>query len=140
MENTKKDDGGPAFPLPVDADIDCAGRAASGYGGISIRDYFIAHAPAEPQPWFQPTMRPRMEVPGWATDPKWGMTPDQARHAEKWRNDQDYLIDEEWAKPFQIAWNAYWDDGAAWNRERDAARYVQWPAAWADAMLKERRR
>lgn len=28
-------------------------------GGMSIRTYLAAHAPAEPQPWFTPTMPPR---------------------------------------------------------------------------------
>lgn len=33
--------GGPAFPLPV-ADQECCGRFESGYGGMSLRDYFAA--------------------------------------------------------------------------------------------------
>jgi hypothetical protein len=28
-------------------------------GGMTLRDYFIAHAPAEPQPWFAPVMPPK---------------------------------------------------------------------------------
>lgn len=36
--------GGPAFPLPCQEDIDCAGRAKSGYGGMTLRDYFAAKA------------------------------------------------------------------------------------------------
>lgn len=35
--------GGPAFPLPV-ADQECSGRFESGYGGMSLRDYFAAKA------------------------------------------------------------------------------------------------
>lgn len=38
---TTKNTGGPAFPLPV-ADQECCGRFESGYGGISMRDYFAA--------------------------------------------------------------------------------------------------
>jgi hypothetical protein len=38
---TTKQDGGPAFPLPVD-DLGCHGLFASGYGGMSLRDYFAA--------------------------------------------------------------------------------------------------
>ena len=38
------DGGGPAFPLPVNADIDCAGRFASGYGGISKREWYAGMA------------------------------------------------------------------------------------------------
>jgi len=33
-----QDDGGPAFPIPVDDDRDCVSRIASGYGGMSLRD------------------------------------------------------------------------------------------------------
>lgn len=40
---TTKHTGGPAFPLPV-ADQECCGRFESGYGGISMRDYFAAKA------------------------------------------------------------------------------------------------
>jgi len=41
---SERDDGGPAFPLPVDDDLDCAGRYASGYGGMSLRDHFAGEA------------------------------------------------------------------------------------------------
>lgn len=33
----------PAFPLPV-GDQECCGRFKSGYGGMSLRDYFAAKA------------------------------------------------------------------------------------------------
>ena len=36
-------DGGPAFPLPV-GDQECCPRFESGYGGMSLRDYFAAKA------------------------------------------------------------------------------------------------
>jgi hypothetical protein len=38
-------DGGPAFPLPVN-DEQCRARFDSGYGGMTLRDYFAAHAMA----------------------------------------------------------------------------------------------
>jgi len=38
-----KNTGGPAFPLPV-TDQECCGRFESGYGGMSLRDYFAAKA------------------------------------------------------------------------------------------------
>ena len=40
---TTKNTGGPAFPLPV-ADQECCGRFESGYGGMSLRDWFAAKA------------------------------------------------------------------------------------------------
>ena len=36
-------DGGPAFPLPVN-DEQCRARFDSGYGGMTLRDYFAAKA------------------------------------------------------------------------------------------------
>lgn len=36
--------GGPAFPTPVADDRDCAGRFVSGYGGMTLWDYFAAAA------------------------------------------------------------------------------------------------
>ena len=38
-----KNTGGPAFTLPV-TDQECCGRFESGYGGMSLRDYFAAKA------------------------------------------------------------------------------------------------
>lgn len=38
-----KNTGGPAFPLPV-TDQECCGRFESGYGGMSLRDYFASKA------------------------------------------------------------------------------------------------
>jgi hypothetical protein len=38
------DNGGPAFPLPVEDDRDCAFRYASGYGGMTLRDWFAGRA------------------------------------------------------------------------------------------------
>jgi hypothetical protein len=75
--STQRNDGGPAFPI---------GSTPEEWGnGATLRDYFIAHAPAEPQPWFDPVL------------PK------------------DYSA-EKYIKQ----------------------RYIQWPAAWADAMIAER--
>lgn len=44
MMTDKTKDGGPAFPLPVEDDRDCFSMANSGYGGMSLRDYFAAKA------------------------------------------------------------------------------------------------
>jgi len=41
-----KNDGGPAFPVPS-AEDSAATLCAQGYGGMTLRDYFIAHAPAQ---------------------------------------------------------------------------------------------
>jgi hypothetical protein len=41
---TQPNDGGPAFPLPVEEDIDCHNRYRSGYGGMTLRDWFAGQA------------------------------------------------------------------------------------------------
>jgi len=41
---SKEQDGGPAFPSPMQDDRDCHARNESGYGGLSIRDWFAGRA------------------------------------------------------------------------------------------------
>jgi hypothetical protein len=130
---SKINDGGPAFP-----ESGSRGRAVGGEG-MSLRDYFIAHAPAEPQPWFEPKMPPRPEGPSWAdfcarsTDAeikeaqafnREGLPVDRIKH--------DSVL--EWA----VAHSAFKTADGAWEAEYVRQRYIQWPAAWADAMLKAR--
>lgn len=63
-------DGGPAFPVPINCTL--------GETGMSLRDYFIAHAPAEPTFHFKVKMdRPRPsgegkidEILDWERDEK----------------------------------------------------------------------
>ena len=43
LEVEQINDGGPAFPLPVE-DQQCRSRFESSYGGMSLRDYFAAKA------------------------------------------------------------------------------------------------
>lgn len=97
-------DGGPAFPVPETRD-EC-GRQASDHQGMSLRDFFAAHAPMEPTWDFQPAMpSPRPEV-------KHPISRDgyAANHAEI----------------------------EAWDEERARQRMMQWPYAWADAVLAAR--
>ena len=118
-----------AFPQSLQA-----GNLANSTGGLMLRDYFIANAPAEPQPWFHPVMI--------SERPVFPELPDDMSAAEKedWR-----AYREEYASlcmPRLIAYEAQKTqaskDGAAWDREYTKQLYIQWPAAWADAMLAER--
>jgi hypothetical protein len=36
------ENGGPAFPISLECDMDTGQRFRSGYGGMSLRDYFAA--------------------------------------------------------------------------------------------------
>ncbi len=117
-----KPDGGPAFPR-VES-VDCAAspgnvRRFKSAGGMTLRDYFIAHAPAQPAIWFDPVM----EVP--EPQPEWvggnGVIYPTAGEAER------------------ASSGLYRDSNAAaavqWSIERNKQWHIQWPGAWADAQL-----
>ncbi len=57
------DDGGPAFPEAGLSNLP-NGEFIHGRAGMTLRDYLIAHAPAQPQPWFEPVMPDGFE-PDW---------------------------------------------------------------------------
>lgn len=105
---------------------------AFGRFGLAARDYFIAHAPAEPQPWFKPVMRSRPIAPTRPAD----FTPAE-RNEISGRG--DYIDTEDMLEPRAKAYSAAMDvfEKAlrVYNAELEKQRYVQWPAAWADAML-----
>lgn len=118
-------DGGPAFPVtrlernPIFDGMDSSSMpfvVHAEYPGMSLRDYFAAHAPAQPWPWFQPSMPPKPDET-WSDFHTSGQCGDfceclpenyQARHA--------------------------------WNEERNRQQVIQWPYGYADAMLAERER
>lgn len=99
----------PAFPMArvtVLAEDGTPNEAAGlGHPGMTLRDYFIAHAPADPQPWFSPVLP----------------------EAPKGRIGADRKITSESREEFD-----------AWKLECVKQHFVQWPAAWADEILKAR--
>lgn len=120
------DNSGSAFPI----------EGAYPYSkGLSIRDWFIAHAPAEPQPWFQPAMPPEPRGVPFLMD----MTKEEREEYEGWG---DYYGTEDLKCPrvraYAEASDEYTKQHRAWNQEYEKQRYVQWPAAWADEMLRAR--
>lgn len=99
---------------------------------VSLRDYFIARAPAEPQPWFTPVMpaQPdRVELPP-------DMTDEERNELKGWG---DYYDTHELKCPrvrqFAERTLAYRIERAAWEEQFTKQRYLQWPAAWADGMM-----
>jgi hypothetical protein len=133
-------DGGPAFPYEHkewDAD-DREWRTHFIHQGMTLRDYFIAHAPVEPQPWFEPAMpTPRPEMP-----PFPAVTDANRREVEYVREYADVMdlgeIRDADLRSYTEARRAARTAIGAWDREASMQRFVQWPAAWADAMLKAR--
>lgn len=84
------------------------------YGGMTLREYFAAHAPAEPQPWFMPVMAtPRPAYPGEYST---------ALPIQQIVDHQTTVVRAQ-------------DE---WDLARSVARYAQWPWAWADAVLAAR--
>jgi len=127
-KNDRKNTGGPAFPQP--AVISEAGDILTSLnfdeGGMTLRDYFMAHAPTIPQAWFKPTMP--TSRPGGKFVSEDGMR----SYATAMEADR--------AEGFDGFFNASSDAQEEWDRAQNKALFTQWPAAWADEMIKERNR
>lgn len=127
---SKLNTGGPAFPMIRDirhnADWDHE-------EGMTLRDYFMAHAPEAPQPWFEPVMPPAPKVPKIA-DIQDEAVREDVRRADDAGIDPETPEGLEFAHQHREAALAY----QRWDQERKKQRYIQWPAAWADAMLDQR--
>jgi hypothetical protein len=130
------DNGGSAFPVAHQEDQGGAVRAWS-ETGMTLRDYFAAHAPAEPQQWFSPVL----------TEPA-PQRPDLP--AEIVGTRRSYLIEygdvmrlENAQTPVERQYleavKAYEKARTAHNIETGKQFYVQWPGAWADEQIKARK-
>lgn len=162
---------GPAFPLVFQiaaGALDPDGAKAEHpqqhiFYGMSVRGYFAAHAPAEPQPWFLPLLPGRPAEPpdkpslpedfpdraedrnfiinlawSWRKDPCWDLSTHLSdRPNETWRSHENALLAH--AHPFladyEKAWLAYWETKREYDLECQRQRCVQWPWAYADAVL-----
>jgi hypothetical protein len=99
---------------------------------MSLRDYFMAHAPAKPQKWFMPKMPPCPAVP---SDKHPSLTQEQRDDLDAANNEG---VASQWALDWCTARDAAADAQADWQAEFRKQLCVQWPAAWADEMLKAR--
>jgi hypothetical protein len=122
--------GGPAFPATEKHGCN------SGWSGMDLRDYFIAHAPTEPQNWFHgqmpPPPRQRMAKPD-------DLTREEREELAAWGDVIDAKdMKQPRARVIAEDWERYQREHKAWQAEQKKQRYVQWPAAWADEMLKAR--
>lgn len=133
-------DAEPAFPLNELNHV--TGDICEQHFGLTVRDYFIAHAPAEPQDWFEPRMpTARPELPKL---PPMNELPEAERKKYGYVMEyRDLLRSEELSEcptllAFVERYRTVQKDVLAWNAEARKQRQVQWPAAWADEMLKAR--
>ena len=116
-----RDDGGPAFPHHYDSGGPYPNWVSG--RGMTLRDYFIAHAPAEPQPWFKPNVAQRPE-----TEVLLNLS------------ELDRFLRKSLAGSCAIGdvISANQKEMKEWDRNYIKQLYIQWPAAWADEMLKAR--
>lgn len=138
------DDGGPAFPMPQQLYSKRAWnnddtQIIAGQRGLSLRDWFIAHAPAEPQAWFAPTVPPKPELPDRFKE----LSEEDRRELERLDEFPVSVIAEEEGNEAVRAFcqrkSEAFDAQQAWEAELKKQRYIQWPVAWAEAVLKARK-
>jgi hypothetical protein len=144
---TEVDDGGSAFPmLPPKTE---AYQTWPAHPGMTLRDYFAAHAPAVPQDWFTPVMPASPTCPAL---PAYGgpWTRELIDRARLWLNDSagadliafmpQTITDDQRAAVEAFESTSTEANAAlkAWFGERKKQTYVQWPYAWADEQLKIR--
>jgi hypothetical protein len=114
----------PAFPRAAseftrNGTLKDGNDAISEQDGMSLRDYFAAHAPRKPQAWFEPSMPP-------CPEPIY---------------DHDHGIETVGCYGYdgcQLCAPTNARERMAWRDEFSKQVFVQWPYAWADAMLKAR--
>lgn len=102
-----------------------------GSAGMSIREYFAAQAPTDPRVWFTPVMPTKRPV-----TPDRDKIEDEAVRADvrrAWECDTDPET------PEGAAWIEMRNDVVAqqiaWDKEQAKQLCIQWPWAWADAVL-----
>lgn len=130
---------------------------------VELRDYLAAHAPVEPQPWFVPVVIAKPSEPPLYPDEAildallaadqqpdlddedyfgWEEIGHVKETLDEWRRDAAWDIDERFEELafWCDIWRDYWKAMQAWSEQVRKAALVQWPYAWADAMLVERGR
>lgn len=107
---------------------------------MSLRDYFIAHAPAEPQPWFSPDMPPKPKRLSVSSFFHYDAAKrEQLRCLCDFGEDSGYPIHRDVLEAERLISQSN-DDCERWESDYVKQRCIQWPAAWADAVLAERLR
>ena len=133
------------------------------FADMTVREYFAAHAPVDPQHWFTPFTPPMPKAPSdqpafaddfperaedrnfiinlcwnWRRDPCYDLstyvidpadTPSREHSNALLAHARPFLVD------YETAWNDYRHARAAWESNYEKQRLIQWPFAWADAVL-----
>lgn len=105
----------------------------------TLHDYFMMHAPVEPQTWFEPVMPPEPKL----------LYLDKHTLTDRELKEYDYFheffpcvkpeeIVSEKVRNYAVGAIDAKKAQAAWHSEAHKQRLIQWPAAWATAMMKAR--
>lgn len=131
-----RDDAGPAFPFVYD-------DTKNYEEGMSLRDYFAAHAPNEIPNWFHGERDPAPDVP----DVK---VPDEfANEFSDWRRGPVFDLTDSMqlkygkeaadiAEVYESAWQDFWEKYDSWKHVAKLQRYFQWRWHYADMMISTR--
>lgn len=117
---------------------------AMAFNALTLRDYFAAHAPAEPWSHFMPVMPPPPTAPSIHPIGNEGQEPTelQERNLREWRMDGSYDIDTEPGYAKFSGWCEAWRDYHRARRERESQQWIeraeQWRWFYADTMLARR--
>lgn len=96
----------------------------------TLLEYFMAHAPKTPAPWFEPKMPPKPKLPAL-----------EEISLERVRIDVGYSFEAETDPETAegVAWvQEYRNSEEAldqWKKERRKQQFVQWPRAWAEELI-----
>jgi hypothetical protein len=122
-----------AFPTPSVFDAE-GNTLETGDVGMTLRDYFMAHAPAIPQDWFMPVMQPCPIVTSIRSIPEGALRDEiySVYHGEREAESCEAIV---WLRKRDALIEAQ----KTWQSEFKKQLCIQWPAAWADAMLEQRK-
>lgn len=120
MNGQERYDGGSAFPIVEtyerfsdDGAVSLGVRSDVVDSGMTLRDYFAAHAPGLIPDWFEPTVTAK---------------PEPIYH-EGHSTEKDSCFE---------CLPENWRERDRWTAEYQKQTFIQWPYAWADLMLAER--
>lgn len=101
--------------------------------GLTKLESLMAHAPAEPQSWFEPVMPPKPVAPNKMKE----LNSEQREKFGVWLDigDEEYLSTDPVLTDFINRFEAWSRANSDWRGERRKQLYTQWPAAWANAVL-----
>jgi hypothetical protein len=125
-------DGGYAFPV-----IGSLGKEENVcQEGMTLRQYYIAHAPTEPWSWFKPLMLLKPGYPECISNDGNEPSEEEYKTIADWKSDPHWDLDLPNFSKWLNALDVYYKASREWEAEYQKQRDLQWPIFWADAMIK----